>query len=53
MKISTLICRLDALGKHFRNVATILASSWTPKRTFRLRIVTLVNIVLALGFIPG
>jgi hypothetical protein len=48
-----MMCSASKLGKHPRKVSTILAMLWLPKHTFKLRILTLVIMVLGLAFIPG
>lgn len=52
MKKTTIMCSASKLGKQPRKERTIFPSVWFPKRTFRLRILTLVAMVLGLAFIP-
>ena len=49
----TIMCSASKLGKQPRKEGTILASVWFPKRTFRLRTLMPVAMVLGLAFIPG
>ena len=53
MEKNTVMCSAFKLGKQPRKERTILALVWFPKRTFRLRILTLVAMALGLAFIPA